>query len=256
MRISRLPGSILASLFLSPLVFFGVTAQAAEMQPPAVLEVYQCNYNPGKGPKDLMAARDYYVKQAEKAGITPEPSFIWNKIKGDAPIDFVWFTAHENLAAFGASMDAGNAAEALADVQGRFDAVADCSPGLATITPTFQRVAPGATGNVLISAFTCFFNKGVSEADMGDLTSHVNGVFSAMGNNAPQASYMISPITGANAAVRYLFSTFENATAWTSFVGAILASPDGQSLMRHRNAVLDCSSSLWGGEMVIGTLAN
>ena len=49
--------------------------------PPGVMETYACMFNPGKDMDDLMAARDYYVKQAEKAGIKLGDEFVWTPIK-------------------------------------------------------------------------------------------------------------------------------------------------------------------------------
>jgi hypothetical protein len=246
---------LLATAILTFMALAGLTAQAAEMPaPPGVLEAYQCSYNPGNDWKDLMAARDYYVKQAGKAGITPEPAFVWSQLKGDAPIDIVWFSAHANLAAFGTALDRDAATPEMAGVLDRFNAVVDCTAGLGVITPTFERVQPSGDGSVLISSFACNLHEGASSVDMQDLTAHSAEVFGSMGDNAPMATYTITPITGSNAADRYIFSTFENATAWTNFVNNLLPSPAGQSLIRHRDAVLDCDLSLWSGQMVVGSL--
>ena len=204
-----------------------------------------------------MAAKDHFVKQAAKADITLEPSFVWSQYKGDAPMDFVWFTAHTNLLTFGAAVDRNAAAPELAGVIERFDTVADCTTRIGVVTPTYVRVPPGDNNDgILVSSFACDLKNGAAQMDMKDLAGHAAQVFGAMGDNAPMGSYMINPITGSNNADRYLFTTFENATAWTKFVGSILGSPDGQMLVRHRDAVLDCNLSLWTAQMVIGSLAD
>lgn len=58
-------------IFLTLPVVAIVSLGAAAAEPPAapVMEAYTCSYNAGKVMKDLLAARDYCVKQAEKAGI-------------------------------------------------------------------------------------------------------------------------------------------------------------------------------------------
>ena len=61
-------------LLLPLLILFGFSTQAEEAQSPGVTEVFQCSYNDGKDWDDLMSARDYFLKQASKAGITPAPS--------------------------------------------------------------------------------------------------------------------------------------------------------------------------------------
>ena len=86
-------------IFLGALVFSTSTIAGhhAPEASPGVLEAWECSYNTGKDLADLMSARDFLVKQADKDNITLEPSFVWSQYKGDAPIDFVWFTAHSNL---------------------------------------------------------------------------------------------------------------------------------------------------------------
>ena len=59
------PISLLACLMALALAFLGSTTQAAEAPPPVVLETFACNYHDGKDMDDLLAARDYMVKQAK-----------------------------------------------------------------------------------------------------------------------------------------------------------------------------------------------
>ncbi len=256
MRIRKQQLNRIINIVILPiLALAGLTAQAAEMPaPPGVLEAYQCNYKAGKSYKDLMGARDYYLKQAKKAGITPEPAFVWSQFKGDAPINFVWFTAHTNLASFGTATDRDAAAPEMAGVLERFTAVADCTAGMATITPTFVRVPPSGNDGVLVSSFACDLRDGAGSVDMADLAGHTAQVFGSMGDNGPLGSYVVDPFTGSNARDRYIFSTFKNVTTWTEFVIGILGSPEGQMLARHRDAVLDCDLSLWTAQMVVGSL--
>jgi len=195
---------------------------------PPVLEACECSYNPGKNLGDLLAARDYLLKQANKADITLEPSFVWSQYKGDAPIDFVWFTGHNNLLAFGAAADRDAAASELSDVQDRFDTVANCTAEVGMVTPILEPAAQGENNEeVLISSLSCDLRHGSSASDMKDLTRHAGQVFGAMGDNAPSGAYVIDPITGSSGADRYLFQTHANVNAWAKFVSNLLGSSAG-----------------------------
>ena len=253
-------GSIMKKtlIFLSAFVFSTSTIAGhhAPAASPGVLEAWECSYNTGKNLADLMSARDYYVKQADKADITLEPSFVWSQYKGDAPIDFVWFTAHNSLRAFGAAEDRNAAASDLSGVQDRFDAVANCTAGMGMVTPVIAPAAPSENNQrVLVSSSSCDLRHGASASDMKDLMRHAGQVLGEMGSNAPSGAYVIDPLTGSNGADRYLFQTHANVTAWTNFIGALSGSPAGQELIRHRNKILDCDSSLWNGQMVIGSMS-
>ena len=107
-------------------VSFGVNAE--EAQPPGVLETWTCSYNTGKDIDDVLAARDYYVKQAAKAGVDIGPTYLWSLIKGDLPFDIVWLAPHQNLGAYAALSDAQAAAPELSDVTARFYSAATCTP--------------------------------------------------------------------------------------------------------------------------------
>ena len=64
-------------LFLTLTLVLGMLAAGAHapsaqaMDAPIVREIYTCSFNEGKDMNDLMAARDFYLKQMEKAGQDP-----------------------------------------------------------------------------------------------------------------------------------------------------------------------------------------
>ena len=238
-------------IFLSTFVFSisTIADHHAPASQPGILEAWQCNYKPGKNYSDLMSARDYLVKRSAKAGITPERSVVWSLYKGNDPIDFVWFTAHDNMLAFGAAADR-DASSNLSDVQARFDSVADCSAGIGMVSPILRRTEHRE--NNVVSSSACNLKHGVSASDVKDLTDHAAQVFETMGDNAPGRAYMIDPVTGSGGTDLYLFETYKNVSAWTNFVGNIVGSPDGQMLVRHIDKVVDCEMSLWNSQMVIG----
>jgi len=232
----------------------GVNAAEAP-PPPGVVEVFGCNYNDGKDNDDLMAARDNFVKQSEKAGVPTRPSYVWNLYKGGIPLDFVWFTAHESLAAFAENADAGFGKEELASAVERFNTVASCQPGMMAIRPIFTREGEEADGGgnpTLISSSACSFQPGADQSNLADLGAHIAGVLKGMGDEAPISVYGMTPITGGpNLAEVYLFNLNESATSWSNFITQFVTTDAGQRLSRHFNSVLDCSVSLWGAQRVI-----
>lgn len=244
-------------LFALPLIaIMSVGVNAAEPPPPpGIVEVFGCNYNDGKDNDDLMAARDYFVKQSEKAGVPTQPSYVWNLYKGGIPLDFVWFTAHESLAAFGANADAGFGKEELDLALERFNTVGSCQAGMMTIRDLFVREGAEADGGgapTLVSSSACSFQPGADESDLRDLGDHIAGVLKGMGDEAPISVYGMRPITGGpNIRDVYVFNLNESASAWSGFIANLVTSEAGQRLGRHFDSVLDCDQSMWGAQRVI-----
>lgn len=230
-------------------------ADAHEAPPaPGILDTYACTYNDGKGLDDLLAARDFYLQQYEKAGLTAPEAYLWSLLKGEAPVDVVWFDVHENLAAFGSSLDAAAAATGLEKVQERFDAVVTCeTSNVATFVPVYQRES-GASGNsVFISSNACNLRHGFGNEHVADLQNHIAGVLEGAEGTTPQAVYMANPVTsGPNSADRYLFLVNDSASAWAEFVAGIGASEAGPPLGRHFNMVFDCNTTMWSAQQVVG----
>lgn len=239
-------------LALPLLIMTSFAAHSAEMPPaPGVLDSYQCVFKPGKDMQDLMAARDFYVKQAAKADYTTPPAYIWQLAKGDAPVDIVWFDLHANLAAFAASADAAAESAEMTTANERFESVITCQSGIGTVQTIQQRSEVG-DGTAFISSSACMLNHGQSQQDVSDLVMHIAGVAEQMGDKAPNASYLGTPITsGPNTPDFYVFSANESVTAWSEFVTELRTTPAGQMLGRHFNKVFDCSSSMWTGQWAI-----
>ncbi|MCZ6860998.1 MAG: hypothetical protein O7I42_12120 [Alphaproteobacteria bacterium] len=120
------PIRMLACLMALGLAFSGFATQAADAPPSVLLETFACSYHDGKDMDDLLAARDYMVKQADKAGVSLAPSYVWSRFKGGPDLDTIWFTVHEDLTAFAAESEAFGAAPELAGVNARFGTVASC----------------------------------------------------------------------------------------------------------------------------------
>ena len=64
--------SKLKRIFIASVVFtFGTLGMAMQANAQSAMgEVFICNYDSGKGMDDLLKAKDFYLKQAEKAGAT------------------------------------------------------------------------------------------------------------------------------------------------------------------------------------------
>lgn len=254
MKITNLPTKLLTLLLLPLTGALSFNAYAQEAQPPGVVETWACSYEPGKGVKDVMAARDYYVKQADKAGLTLGPAYMWTLFKGDVDFDLLWLAPHENFMAFAASADAEAAAPEIADVQARFDAVIKCKPRLSTIMPMFQRdgADDSGSGANIISTNACQLMPGVGAEEIGDLGSHINGVLGAMGDNTPSAVYAMQSMTGGQNTPEFvLFTVNDSLASYGNFIGAIGADPDGQRLGRHFNMMADCRLAMWTSQQVI-----
>jgi hypothetical protein len=242
-------------LILIPLLMMtSYAVHAAEMPPaPGILDSYQCTYNPGKNINDLMAARDFYVKQTSKGEYKAPAAYIWELEKGNTPVDVVWFDLHENLSAYAASADAASGSTELAAANARFETVITCQAGLGSVQTIQQRgeLDPDA-GPAFVSSSACMVKHGYSEQDVADLVQHIAGVAAEMGDKAPSASYIATPITsGPDTPDLYVFSVNPNVTAWSQFVAELTTTPAGQMLGRHFNKVLDCSMSMWTGQWAI-----
>ncbi len=245
-----LSGLLALCLPLSTLI--AIHSHAEEAQPPAVVEGFTCNYNEGQDIDDLLAARDYYVKQAAKAGLEVGPAFLWSLVKGDTGIDLVWLRPHTSYAAYAAAMDAESAAPELAGVQARFDAVGDCVATLGTVNEVFTKEGADPTGPAVINSNACRLHPGMGPDHVNDLRLHMNGVLGNMGDNTPLGVYTISPfVRGADTPDLVFFSVSESHSAYGKFMGAVLNSDAGQRVGRHINMLAQCRPAVWAGQQVI-----
>ncbi len=219
-----------------------------------IREVYVCNYHDGKGMADILSARDYYLKQAKKAGLATPDAFVWNLYKGAVPADAIWFTNHTDMMAFAKQAQAEGASPEMAAVNARFETVVDCEASLASRQQVFDGGAFAVSGDTaLISANACMLNDGVSPADLKDLWGHIKGVLGGMDEYKNFLLYASTPLTpGANSADMYLYGVNDNLTAWAAGRAAFGESKAAESLMRHFQALMSCDASLWIGQRVVG----
>lgn len=248
------PINLLTCLMALGLAFSGVAAQAADAPASVVLESFACNYHDGKDIDDLLAARDYMVKQADKAGVSLAPSYVWSQFKGGPGLDHIWFTVHESLNAFAAESEAFGSAPELAGVNARFGTVASCESNIAMARPIFQgSEAEPPGGPAFISSNACMFRPGADASSLGDLENHINGVLGGISAYNSTTVISATPFTsGPNSADLYIFAINENQSAWAAGVTAFQASAGGPGLGRHFDSVLDCDTALWFSQQVVG----
>ena len=123
---------------------------------------------------DVMSARDFYVKQAAKAGIEPPTSFVWTPYKANTAIDVLWFANYESMDEFAAHADRGMISPEMLAVQPRFDTVVKCTSFFGTRDLIFQGSEPAMVDPpAIISSKACKLNQAAENADLGDLWGHV-----------------------------------------------------------------------------------
>jgi hypothetical protein len=257
MRITTQQIQKLTWLLLPLLAVVGLNVRADSHEappPPGALEGFFCTYNAGKDRSDLDSATSFYQKQAEKAGISRPPAYLWTHVKGTAPVDIVWVNAHESLVAYGAQADVEAASSDMAAVNERYDSVASCVPNLATVTPIIAPdpdadYADGAT----LATYACKFRAGSGPAALGDLTGHIADVNAGLGDAGLGSAFQIVPLTSDLQGPDVVFvARAESTAAWATNLAALNTTPAGQSLLRHFNAVVDCGMNLWTSEQLIG----
>jgi hypothetical protein len=249
----RTPTKPLAYLFAVLLAFTGIASHAEEAQPPGVLVTFACNFNDGKDMDDLRSARDYYVSESKKAGLSTPEAYVWNRFKGGVPFDHIWFDLHTDLADFAAGAEAYRNAD-MDKVDARFEAIETCESNVAAVQPFFQgsETAP-PSDSVFISSNACSFRDGAGPESMADLQGHAGLVLGGLDEFKSVSVFAATPITqGTNSADIYIFSVNSSPSAWAASVAAVQSSPGGPGLGRHFNGTLDCAQSLWFAEQVVG----
>jgi hypothetical protein len=233
---------------------FATNAQAADA--PIVREIYTCNFNDGKDLDDLMAARDFYLKQMDKAGQQPSEAFVWTPYKAAVEFDFLWANNSADLVAFGRTADAfNNSVEGQASMD-RFNQVATCTSSLAMRRQFFQ--APGEFSGdpaspQIIGAAACDLQRGTTQEDIDDLLRHLGDVLGTLNRQDGFVAFASQPTTGAGPNTRdlYLYGVQGTVEDWAARSIAIQASAGGPSLSRHFNNVVDCDQALFFGQRVV-----
>lgn len=250
MKQSEFTRAVIGSIILF-LGAFGFTLQAHA----AVGEVFVCEWTDGPDMDGLMSARDYYVRQAEKAGYTPPPAFVWTPVKvGPGAPDLLWFNYYDNATQYGEMTVAFDAAPEMAEVNPRFDRVATCRSGLFNQEEAFNggEELDGPPAYIVSSA--CNFRSGSFNAeDLADFIGHLSDVLGSSGNYKDYLLFQQTSITrGANTPDFRLFSVHNDAAAWGARNDAFPGMEGAAALGRHFRTTFECTQNHWSGQRVIG----
>ncbi len=242
-------------LFLTALAAAPLASAAAA---PMVREIYSCNFNDGKDMGDLMAARDYYLNQMEKAGQEPATAFVWTPFKASTSFDFLWANNNDSLMDYARRGDAFNAsAEGQASME-RFNSVATCTSSLAMRRQMFQAEGElnAGPGGAIIQAFACDYRRGHGPGDLEDLVNHVSSVVGSVDIADGAMGFVSVPGVGAppSSADLYFYNVNASLEKWAARSEAFQAAPGTPSLIRHLQTVVECGSALFVGQRVVPPL--
>mgnify|MGYP000067032695 CR=1 FL=1 len=238
---------LLCTTFTLILLVLSSTVQAD------IREIYVCNFLKGKNIDDVMSARDYYLKQAKKAGIATPDAFVWTPYKSSLDYDVLWFNNYKDLMEFGTQADAFNSSSAMTSVIERFNSVMSCKSSLASRETIFAGGdSPVANPPAIISSNACMMKAGVQPDNMNDLKAHIKGVLGSIPGYKNSLLFMSTPMTpGSNSPDVFLYGVHDNVSAWAAKRAAFLKSDGGAMLGRHFQSTLDCTASLWVGQQVV-----
>lgn len=247
---TRLLALLLAAVI--SLTGFGALAESQESPPQGVLESFMCSYLDGKDREDLNSAIEYHLKQAEKAGITPAPAYLWTKFKGTADAQMIWHNVYESTAVFGAQADAEAASSEMASVNERYLSVVDCVPMLGMVSAIHQQEETDDTDANFVVSYACRTHQTPSPAAFADLNRHINGELNAMGEVSPMGTFGIAPVTGDPSGPNAVYvNVFENVSHWAAFDAQLNGTESGQMLLRHFGSMMSCATNMWASEQVI-----
>lgn len=216
-------------------------------------EVFICNFNDGQDMDDLVAAKDFYLRQSEKAGTPTPPAFVWLPVKMVGfQIDYLWFNYHPSVDAYGATTDAWAASSEIQEAVTRFNRVSNCSSALFLQDQIFAGEEPLGDGPFYITSAACNFRNGADMSAIADLNAHANDYLSQAGTHDSFILFQRTPVTGsADSPDIRIATVHNNASEWAARQGSIAASEGGQMLMRHFQSVLDCSTSHWSSQNMV-----
>ncbi len=246
MKTNKLKQSILT---LSMCLLAGVAAEAYAQS--YYGEVYVCDFNGDSGMEDLMKARDYYLSQAEKAGVGTPPAFVWTPIKGPRDFDFLWFNFYGSATQYGEQMVAEAASSDMQSVNERFERLASCSSFLLLQEQIYNGGEAMTGETAYLTSSACNLREGMGPIEFADLRNHLTGYLKAAGHTRLQV-YQQNPITPTpDSPDLRLFAVHDDAAAWGALTDDMRGSDGGRMLGRHWNTVLDCSTAHLLGRQVV-----
>jgi len=242
------------SLFILALIPLSATAQAAT--PTMVREIYTCNFNDGKGMSDLMAARDFYLKQMEKAGIKPSQAFVWTPYKAAVNFDFLWANNFPDMMTWAREADRYDKSAEGQAADARFATVATCQASLANRRQFFQaegELNVDQNRGAILNAGACSYRRGHGPDDLDDLLNHVAAVMGSTGLKDGFIAYASVPSMGTGDATRdfYLYGVQSDLESFAARSAAMNAAPGMDSLRRHFQTIARCDTAMFLGRQVV-----
>ena len=251
---SRLARVLAVSLFAALPMSGTVWADNHAAAPPTfIMESFACSYRDGKDADDLAAARDNYLKVADKAGIRKPRSLVWNRFKGGPDVDFLWINLHPDLATFAAHTE-DMARPDMSGAVDRFNSMSQCVSNVSTARALYNGGQPPVTNPPgLVESYGCFFAEGRGPSDLPDLGNHIARANSAMDNTESLVVVGTNPMTpGPGTPHRFVFGVHEDMSTWAARAAAMQSSEAGQSLMRHFSSVFgNCYAALWTTQVMV-----
>lgn len=243
----------LTHIVLIALFAAGLAAGVQAAEAPIVRETFTCNFQDGKDMEDLMAARDFYLKQAEKGGLDTPDAFVWTPVKVDVDFDFLWGQNHADMATFARRADADTGSAEAAAVAERFATVATCKSSLAMRQQFIQSEGEFEGNPAVIGISACTYQKGHGPEDLPDLLGHIAGVVDSIGRKDGFMAFAAEPMIGRarNAADVYLYGVQGSFSDWASGNAALQSAEGIESLQRHLDVILDCNQALFLGQQVV-----
>ena len=244
-RLRTVAGSMLAVLALAG----AVNTQAV------IGEVFVCDWADGPDMDGLMGARDYYLEQAQQAGVPTPPAYVWTPVKvGPGAPELLWFNYYQTAEQYGQVTEAFAASAEMAQVTARFEGVINCRSGLFNQELIHDGgSADSLTPPAYIQSSACNFRSGAPDPEaLADLTGHIAGVLGESGSYSDYLLFQRISITRSmdTPHVRF-FSVHDDAAAWGARNDGFPSMEGAAALGRHFQSTLNCSQSHWLSQQVV-----
>ncbi len=246
----------LLTVFVVIAMICSLAANAADTGP--VREFYACKFQDGKGMDDLMAIRDVIAEEVENsndADLSSQVSFLWTPVKTNGQRDFVWFDMHASLNAMGRAAKAFENSNAGAKVSELAAETVQCAAGIVTHDTIYQgSEQPSGEGPVLVESYICELHPGKTVADAQMVVESWRRVIDDLNGYDSLVAYMQTPVVSQSSADLYYFLVHADLAEYAARTSNYRTSKSGMEVDSRFNEVHRCESSLWAGEVVVGSL--
>ncbi len=241
--------SVALLCLLVPLIFASTTAQGQGTG--MVREVYACNYFEGKDRSDLMAARDYMIEHSEMGDLALVPTFLWEPLKTDNELDFLWFNEFESIEQFGQEFDEYLASPHGQMIQARFDEIVDCGTGLVTHTQIHDGGNLTVNPPAFVSSAACRLRGNHSLEEVTAAVGRFTDLIDDIGSHSESTVFMQIPLVSSTGMDVYFFAVFDDASAWAAADAAVAGSSRGAVIGAEFQSLMRCNTSLWTADIIV-----